>query len=363
VDSLPAPPTRTGYIFSGWYNEANGAGGEVDWTAPITEHKTVYARWTAISYTVTFNANGGSEPPISVTVTYPQTTVGSSLPTTSFVRTGYIFTGWKDGNDVAFDGSTLVSADIEVFAQWTEISSITFNKNHSDDAGSYTVDESITTITVTATYSVSTMSKSMPSNPTRTGATFAGWYLNTDGTGDAFTNSTPVNANKPLYAKWTADYALGDTGPAGGTIVYDKKSFTADWRYLELAPVDTHASLPWAPNNTTTVSGTSDAIGTGKENTAKIIAAYSGATTSNCAAKYCASLTSGSKNDWFLPSNFEIVETYDVYKWSNESWSSTEGSKTLAGMLQTYDASFDGPNSVGKASKTLSKAVRAMRRF
>ncbi|MDR3324419.1 MAG: InlB B-repeat-containing protein, partial [Spirochaetaceae bacterium] len=50
--SVPAP-SRTGYTFVKWY-DADTGGSEVNWDTPITTAKTVYARWTANSYTVTY---------------------------------------------------------------------------------------------------------------------------------------------------------------------------------------------------------------------------------------------------------------------------------------------------------------------
>lgn len=44
---------------------------------------------------------------------------------------------------------------------------------------------------------------SMPSNPVKTGFTFAGWFTETDGGGSPFTESTAVNSNMTVYAKWT----------------------------------------------------------------------------------------------------------------------------------------------------------------
>jgi uncharacterized repeat protein (TIGR02543 family) len=75
------------------------------------------------SYTVTFNNNGGSGTnPAAKTVASPDTTVGS-LPEAP-ARSGYIFTGWNtraDGSESRFTETTLVAADITVYAQWTLI--------------------------------------------------------------------------------------------------------------------------------------------------------------------------------------------------------------------------------------------------
>ena len=75
---LPTPPTRDGYTFGGYYSGTGGSGTQY-YTADMTSATnwnvaaaaTLYAKWTANEYTVTFNANGGTEPvPASRSVTY-----------------------------------------------------------------------------------------------------------------------------------------------------------------------------------------------------------------------------------------------------------------------------------------------------
>ena len=83
------PASRTGYIFDGWYN------GETKWdhtNDKVTGDLTLTAHWTGNTYTVTFNANGGTVNPATITATY-----GADLPTMPVpVYPGYAFTGWYD---------------------------------------------------------------------------------------------------------------------------------------------------------------------------------------------------------------------------------------------------------------------------
>ena len=89
--------TRTGYTFEGWATEPSGTVGFTDGqivgylttTAGATVH--LYAVWKAITYTVVYNANGGSGTMADSIFTYdePQT-----LRANSFTRSGYPFTGW-----------------------------------------------------------------------------------------------------------------------------------------------------------------------------------------------------------------------------------------------------------------------------
>ena len=86
-------PTRTGYTFKGWSTSSTAttatwsAGGT--YTTNATD--TLYAVWKANTYTVSYNANGGSGAPSSQTKTYGKTlTLSSTVPTT----TNYNFVGW-----------------------------------------------------------------------------------------------------------------------------------------------------------------------------------------------------------------------------------------------------------------------------
>ncbi|MBB6633053.1 InlB B-repeat-containing protein [Cohnella thailandensis] len=120
VAAEPAAPTKTGHTFGGWYADAAFTT-LYDFSAAVNEDLTLYAKWTPIPYTVTFDKNGGDTEasPASLTVNY-----GSSpgtLPTPPS-RAGYRFLGWNtfaDGSGTAFGAPTVVTGDITVYAQWT----------------------------------------------------------------------------------------------------------------------------------------------------------------------------------------------------------------------------------------------------
>ena len=105
-------------------------------------------------------------------------------------------------------------------------------------------------------------------------------------------------------------YNIGDTGPGGGKVFYDKGNYSDGWRYLEAAPIDQATNVKWSSTNVDVKSATGTAIGTGKANTVAIIAIHSGDTASNNAAKAAAAYSGGGKNDWFLPSKDELNEMY-----------------------------------------------------
>ena len=110
-------PTRTGYTFLGWSTSSSAtsatysAGGSYTNNASVT----LYAVWTPITYTVSYNANGGSGAPSSQTKTYGVTLTLSSVKPT---RTGYTFLGWSTS-------STATSATYTAGSSYTSNSSVT----------------------------------------------------------------------------------------------------------------------------------------------------------------------------------------------------------------------------------------------
>lgn len=103
-------PTRTGYTFQGWATSATGsvsayAGGSYTTNASVT----FYAVWKANTYTVSYNANGGSGAPSSQTKTYG---VDLTLSSTKPTRTNYNFLGWSTS-------STGVTAEYTAGATFT----------------------------------------------------------------------------------------------------------------------------------------------------------------------------------------------------------------------------------------------------
>jgi hypothetical protein len=106
----------------------------------------------------------------------------------------------------------------------------------------------------------------------------------------------------------TAGYAIGDVGPAGGFIFYENPNHAADgWRYLEAAPFDQSAGAQWGCFRRLIDGARGTAVGTGKQNTADMLAACAEPAT---AAELCASLRVNGIGGWFLPSRDELVLMY-----------------------------------------------------
>ncbi|MDR1231757.1 MAG: hypothetical protein LBK61_10195 [Spirochaetaceae bacterium] len=94
-------------------------------------------------------------------------------------------------------------------------------------------------------------------------------------------------------------YAVGDAGPAGGVIFLVEGS-GGNYVYYEAAPADCPGTAPWGGD---TPAETDATVGTGKANTAAMLAANPDEGT---AARLCAGYRGGDKDDWFLPSNLEL---------------------------------------------------------
>ncbi len=93
---------RTGYTFAHWNTAADGSGTSYNPAATfsITANVTLYAQWTINTYTVTYDANGGTaarRPIRTVRTTYNSTV--TVLGTGSIVRTGYTFASWNTAAD------------------------------------------------------------------------------------------------------------------------------------------------------------------------------------------------------------------------------------------------------------------------
>ena len=118
--SEPAPPTRTGYSFDGWF--ANGSDTSFDFSTPITADIVLTAKWTknnvSATFTVTFNYNDeGATQNTTLNLNNGDMITKPQEPT----RTGYTFDGWfADGSDTSFDFSTPITSDIVLTARWTQ---------------------------------------------------------------------------------------------------------------------------------------------------------------------------------------------------------------------------------------------------
>lgn len=115
-------PTRTGYLFLGWSTSSTATSATYTAGANYTANAgaTLYAVWKANTYTVTYNANGGTGAPATQTKTYGTTlTLSSTKPT----RANYTFKGWATSASATVSAysagaSYTTNAAITLYAVW-----------------------------------------------------------------------------------------------------------------------------------------------------------------------------------------------------------------------------------------------------
>lgn len=113
TDKLTIPEVE-GYTFDGWYADENRTI-EFDFTKPITSNTTVYAKWTAKDYEVSFVTEHGKAP-TSQNVKYN----GTAKDPGKLTAEGYTFIGWyaDEAHKTKFDFSTPITGDTKVYAKW-----------------------------------------------------------------------------------------------------------------------------------------------------------------------------------------------------------------------------------------------------
>src|SRR4029453_3457773 len=103
-------------------------------------------------------------------------------------------------------------------------------------------------------------------------------------------------------------FVVGDVGPGGGLIFYENPDYPRDgWRYLEAGPFDQSPGAPWGCFRRAAAGAERTAIGSGKPNTAAILASCADPLS---AAALCANLSVNGVRGWFLPSRAEIALLY-----------------------------------------------------
>lgn len=174
---------QTGYTFDGWYEAEKDIGNEAKKEPfplnPLKKYE-LYGTYTANTYTVTLDANGGEVEPETVEVTYGE---AYELPTPT--REGYTFVGWMDseGNMIE-EGSVVDFAGDETLTAVWEINVYTV-----------TFDDGTNQTTVEVTHGQTVDEPKKPSKPLHI---FIAWYLD----GKEYDFSTPVTGDITLVAVW-----------------------------------------------------------------------------------------------------------------------------------------------------------------
>lgn len=190
-------PTKTGYTFRGWIG-SNGTSAQTTVMIPSGSYgaKNYEALYKVNTYTVTFDANGGTG---STTKTYTYGQALGTLPSAS--KTGYIFSGWIDFSDGSqWVETTPVTESVTLTALW---SPITYTVRYHPNGGSGSV------VSQTCTYGSYFSIKA--NTFTKPGYKFTKWNTNINGSGVFYSEGSTVrnlaseqDAIIDLYAQWEA---------------------------------------------------------------------------------------------------------------------------------------------------------------
>jgi uncharacterized repeat protein (TIGR02543 family) len=183
--ALVAPVvTKAGYTFTGWTPALPA-------NVPYI-HTTYTALWS--TYSVSFDAQGGSVSPATITV--KNGSAYGALPTP--IKTGFVFLGWYTnpggtGNKIISTTSVTITAPQTLYAYWIPVmtSTVTF------DAQGGSVSPATKEVTSGDIYGTLPI-------PIKTDKTFGGWFTNVNGTGINIYSTTMVTITsaQTLYAKW-----------------------------------------------------------------------------------------------------------------------------------------------------------------
>lgn len=224
-------PTRAGYTFGGYYTATNGGGTQYYNASGVclqplktAGNVTLYAKWTANTYTINLDKQGGTDGTNSTSATY-NSKLGTITPP---VRTGYTFAGYYTGKNGA--GTQLYNASGVGQITWTTVGGTTAYAKWTPNKYTVTFDKQSGwggTDSLTATFGSSLDTISIP---TRTGYTFAGYYSATGGGGTQYYNGSgtctrgwDIAKATTLYAYWTPNtitITLNKNGGSGGTDIF-----------------------------------------------------------------------------------------------------------------------------------------------
>ncbi len=179
-------PYKEGYIFEGWYLDFDCQGSSIDEiSGDIKKDITLYAKWSLIEYTVTFDSNGGNDIE-NQKIPFNKNVVKPNNP----IRDGYKFNGWYL-NGEEYDFTKEVTSDITLVANWEkEIVKYIITYVNQGIKEEKVVEEN------------TILEK--PNDPVRDGYKFSGWYLN----GEEYDFTKEVTSDITLVANWEKFYAI-----------------------------------------------------------------------------------------------------------------------------------------------------------
>ena len=251
--------TRTGYTFLGWSTSSTAT------TATYTDKQsvknltstdggtvTLYAVWKPNTYTVKFNANGGTGTMSNQSFTY---NTAKALTANSFTRTGYTFLGWSTSSTATTATYTdkqsvknLTSTNggtVTLYAVWSKnpIYTLSYNANGGTGAPASQTGYGLFSISSTV--------------PTRAGYTFVGWssVYPSDIADFQPKEMIAIEVNTTLYAVWKANTYNVKFNANGGNGTMNNQVFTYDTAKALSANSftrDGYTFLGWSKSSTAT---------------------------------------------------------------------------------------------------------------
>ena len=206
--------SRAGNVFGGWYTDSRCSNAITSIPHGTSGNLTLYAKWSPYSYTVEFDANGGTGSMDALSGCICGRSY--SLRNNAFKRTGYGFAGWNtapDGSGSSYVNRARITslssengAVVTLYAQWTPI---TYRINYRNVTAS-DINPNPTTYSSTETVVLQNIS--------RNGYVFEGWYSDSSfRTQITVINSNLVGGAVTVYAKWTQlKYNISFDGNAQG---------------------------------------------------------------------------------------------------------------------------------------------------
>ncbi len=233
-------PIRTGYTFTGWFT-AKAAGTQVSAATTVTakaDH-TLYARWAASKYTVSFDGQGATNP-AGKSVTF-DTVYGAALPKPA--RTGHTFDGWYtepngDGVKVLSTTTVATAENHTLYANW-----LANTYTVACDAALGSPAKQTVAVTYGETYT-------LPAAPVRPGFAFTGWFTaKTGGVKITADSVVSITANQTLFAQWVVyrnTYSISFDAQ-GGFVETDEMEVSENDAYgkLPVPTLDDYAFLGW----------------------------------------------------------------------------------------------------------------------
>ncbi len=181
-------------LFGTFLIGCNSANAENTTTTITTQEVTNPTTTTNImttnrAFEINFDSNGGDQ--VNIITAFP----GANITLPEPIKAGYTFAGWYQDASLTtiFTSATMPGEDLTLYAKWQ---AVTYDINYVLNAGKNGNNPD------TYTYTIET-ANILLNSPTKTGYAFAGWYDNTDFTGDAITLiPTGSTGDITLYAKW-----------------------------------------------------------------------------------------------------------------------------------------------------------------